>query len=61
MAETTHKKSAPMIPSKVFFGEIPWAKGLFPKRLPNRSPPLSAYQDRQNTIEIYFGLKTVTL
>jgi hypothetical protein len=23
MAETTHRKSAPMIPSKVFFGEIP--------------------------------------
>jgi hypothetical protein len=31
---------------------MPCAKGFLPKRLPKRSPPLSAYQDMQNSSAI---------
>lgn len=51
-----HKTNAPIIPSLVFLGEIPCAKGVWPKSFPNRSPPLSACHERQNKTEMYLGL-----
>ena len=48
VTERKQRTKAPMMPSLVFFGEMPCAKGFLPKRLPKRSPPLSAYQEMQN-------------
>jgi len=59
ITKTTDRKQrtkAPMIPSRVFFGDMPCANGFLPKRLPKRRPPLSAYQDMQNKRAIYRGL-----
>jgi hypothetical protein len=55
--EPMQRKIAPRIPSWVFLGDMPCAKGLFPIRLPKRSPPLSACHERQNVIAMYLGLK----
>lgn len=55
-AERGQRIKAPKIPSRVFFGEMPWAKGVFPKSFPKRSPPLSACHERQKTTEINLGL-----
>lgn len=57
--EAMHRKSAPRIPSCVFFGEIPCANGRFPHKLPNSSPPLSACHDRQKVIAMNRGLAAI--
>ena len=57
VTERKQRTKAPMMPSLVFFGEMPCAKGFLPKRLPKRSPPLSAYQEMQNSSAIYRGLR----
>jgi hypothetical protein len=49
VTDKKQRTNAPIIPSRVFLGEMPCAKGFFPKRLPKRRPPLSACQDMQNT------------
>ncbi len=59
--EMKHNTNAPIIPSCVFFGDMPWAKGLLPMRLPNIKPPLSACHDKQKTRAIKRGLKESTL
>lgn len=57
VTERKQRTKAPMMPSLVFFGEMPCAKGFLPKRLPKRSPPLSAYQEMQNSSAMYRGLR----
>lgn len=57
VTERKQRTKAPMMPSLVFFGEMPCAKGFLPKRLPKRRPPLSAYQDMQKSSAIYRGLE----
>ena len=52
VTERKQRTKAPIMPSLVFFGEMPCAKGFLPKRLPKRRPPLSAYQDIQNSSAI---------
>ena len=50
------RKNAPMMPSVVFLGERLWAKGLDPNIFPKKSPPLSAYQVKENATTRNFAL-----
>ena len=49
------------MPSVVFLGDILYAKGLLPHRLPNNKPPLSACQDKQKVIIMNLGLKIIKI